>query len=76
MQPQGGRHADEDGIGLTQAAEVGRRLEMAAVPQRGHPLRGDMADVALPGLEPFHLGGIHIEAQDREALAGKELDKW
>ena len=52
----------------TQAAEVGRRLELAAVPQRGHPLRGDMPDVALPGLEPLDLGRIHIEAQDREAL--------
>ena len=48
---------------------------MAAVPEHDHPFRRDMPDVALPGLEPFHLGGIHIEAQYREAFAGKQLDE-
>ena len=68
MLAQRGRHADQDGVGLGQPGEVGRGLEPAAVAQGRDALRGDVADVALAGLEAVDLGLVDVEPEDREAL--------
>jgi hypothetical protein len=70
---QGRRHADDDGVGVAEAARVGGGVEAAAGPQLGHPLRADVADVALAPLQLGHLVGVDVEAEHRVAAPGERL---
>ena len=60
---QRGGDADDDDIGLIEPPEVDRGLE-APLTHLADCRVGDVADVTLPPIDPFHLRRVHVEAQD------------
>ena len=58
------RHADRDGVGLAEAAEVRRRLELPARQDFLQGGVGDVLDVRPPGVQPVHDLGQDVEAED------------
>ena len=67
------RHADDDGVGLGEAARIGGGLETAAADQLGDALGADVADVAFAAVELGDLVGVDVEAEHGIAAPGEGL---
>src|SRR3954470_12656259 len=70
MPGERGRHAKNDRVHLGEPAEIAGRREPARAEHRGDALAIDMADIGLAPIEPLHLAGVDIEAEDRKPLLG------
>ena len=64
MARQERRDADENGIGLSEAGEVGGGFEPTGSNQGGYPICREMPDVALAGGKPLHFVRVDIEPQN------------
>ena len=67
MLAERGRHADDDGVALGEAGEVGRRLDPAVAERLRDPLLADVADVGLAPPQRLGLPRVDVEADDAEA---------
>ena len=67
---QGGRHADDDGVGLVEPLESIGRLEPVRL-HRDDRLIGDVTDVAPAQGQTLDLGRIGVEAEDGVAGLGE-----
>ena len=65
--------ANNDGVDLGKAGGVGGGLETSGAYQFGHPLGGDVADIAFPHPELLDLFRVDVEADHGIAATGKGL---
>jgi hypothetical protein len=65
-----GGHADDQRIGLAGQRKIGGGAQAGGPGGPDRPVR-DVVDVAAPGLEPAHLGGVDVEADDADPRLGE-----
>ncbi len=60
-------NTDENGIGLSEAGEVGGGFKPTRSNQGGYPICWEMLDVALAGGKLLHFVRVDVKAQDAKA---------
>ena len=65
------RHAENDGVCLGHAGEVGRGIEPPRGPGRSHVGRRDRVDIAPPSGDRLRLGRVDVEADHAAAGLGE-----
>ena len=68
---KGRRHADGDGVGLVETAEIGGGLEASGIDSRGQASAVDMTDVGAPLEQRRDLRRVGVEPEHAEADVGE-----